>query len=85
MFIHNMCFTNFFYLFQNQSLSWYTDDPDLTPCFQKTILVWVPCLFLWVWAPLETYYILSSKTKGIPWSWKNCLKLVCINILNFFL
>ncbi|XP_066289095.1 multidrug resistance-associated protein 1-like [Branchiostoma lanceolatum] len=27
-------------------------DPDVTSCFQQTVLVWVPCLYLWIVAPL---------------------------------
>lgn len=61
---------------QNSSLSWYTDDPDLTKCFEKTVLIWIPCLFLWTFASLEVFYILHSKKRDIPWNWLNVLKLV---------
>ena len=44
--------------FWNSTLSWHTNDPDLTECFRDTILVSVPCLFLWMF--------------GVPfWAWKN--------------
>ena len=33
--------------FWNLSLTWNTNDPDLTECFRDTILVGVPCAFLW--------------------------------------
>ncbi|KAI7815048.1 ABC subfamily C member [Rhyzopertha dominica] len=72
--------------FWNSSVSWDTDDPDLTECFEQTVLVWVPCLFLWTFASLEVYYILSSKHRDIPWNWLNVLKLVltlALIILSF--
>uniref|UniRef100_A0A674E9S7 ABC-type glutathione-S-conjugate transporter n=1 Tax=Salmo trutta TaxID=8032 RepID=A0A674E9S7_SALTR len=31
--------------------TWYTDKPDLTECFQNTVLVWFPCFYLWLLAP----------------------------------
>ncbi|XP_060700646.1 ATP-binding cassette sub-family C member 3 isoform X3 [Hemiscyllium ocellatum] len=37
-----------------------TDNPDLTICFQKTILVWVPCVYLWVIFPLYFLYLRQS-------------------------
>ncbi|XP_049833464.1 multidrug resistance-associated protein 1-like [Schistocerca gregaria] len=62
--------------FWETNLTWYTEDPDLTECFQKTVLVWVPCVFLWMFSALETYYLLSSKTRNVPWNWLNATKLV---------
>uniref|UniRef100_A0A8C9T1I6 ABC-type glutathione-S-conjugate transporter n=1 Tax=Scleropages formosus TaxID=113540 RepID=A0A8C9T1I6_SCLFO len=37
--------------------TWYTPNPDLTQCFQNTILVWVPCVYLWVCAPFYCLYL----------------------------
>ena len=34
-------------LFWDSNLTWYTNEPDLTECFRDTILVGVPCAFLW--------------------------------------
>ncbi|XP_065205458.1 multidrug resistance-associated protein 1-like [Planococcus citri] len=59
---------------------WDTDDPDLTLCFEKTILVWVPCTFLWILSPLEIYHICRSKTSDIPFSLYNIAKLIAIII-----
>ncbi|GLH03628.1 Probable multidrug resistance-associated protein lethal(2)03659 [Gryllus bimaculatus] len=67
--------------FWNASVTWYTNRPDLTECFQKTVLVWAPCVFLWVFAPLETYYILNSKFRNIPWNWLNISKLFLTVVL----
>ncbi|XP_057660508.1 multidrug resistance-associated protein 1 isoform X6 [Diorhabda carinulata] len=61
--------------FWDQNLTWNTKDPEFTPCFEKTILVWIPCLFLWAFAGLEIFYIYNSKRRNIPWNWLNLLKI----------
>lgn len=58
-----------FSLFKDTNLTWYTNKPDLTECFQKTILVWVPCIFLWIFSTMEAYYLLNSKRRNIPCTW----------------
>ncbi|XP_049538588.1 multidrug resistance-associated protein 1 isoform X12 [Anopheles darlingi] len=67
--------------FWDLNLTWYTDDPDLTPCFQQTVLVWAPCAFLWVFSLLELYYLRRSPNKDIPWSFVNLSKLFLIGLL----
>ncbi|XP_050541854.1 multidrug resistance-associated protein 1 isoform X1 [Daktulosphaira vitifoliae] len=62
--------------FWDYNLSWNTTNPDLTLCFEKTILVWMPCLFLWVFSPLEVFYLVHSKFRDIPWNWLNLSKMV---------
>lgn len=57
------------------------DDPDLTKCFEQTVLVWIPCAFLWLFTLIELHYLRNSPYKNIPWSWKNVTKLG----LNIFL
>ncbi|VVC43741.1 Hypothetical protein CINCED_3A019450 [Cinara cedri] len=61
--------------FWDWSLSWNTTDPDITLCFEKTALIWTPCLFLWFFSPLEVYYLVHSKYRDIPWNWLNLAKL----------
>ncbi|XP_074036465.1 multidrug-Resistance like Protein 1 isoform X3 [Leptinotarsa decemlineata] len=61
--------------FWNQTLTWDTNDPELTKCFEKTVLVWIPCFFLWTFTSLEVFYIFNSKKRDIPWNWLNLLKL----------
>nr|CAD7261608.1 unnamed protein product [Timema shepardi] len=61
--------------FWDSNLTWYTEDPDLTSCFQKTALVWIPCAFLWALVCFEAYYILNSKFRDIPWNKLNRLKI----------
>ena len=31
---------------------WHADVPDTSVCLQKTILLWLPCSFLWLCAPI---------------------------------
>uniref|UniRef100_A0A4W4G689 ABC-type glutathione-S-conjugate transporter n=1 Tax=Electrophorus electricus TaxID=8005 RepID=A0A4W4G689_ELEEL len=45
-----------FCVFQDWNLTWYTPHPDLTQCFQHTVLVWLPCLYLWLGAPFYLVY-----------------------------
>ncbi|KAI5710679.1 hypothetical protein M8J75_010653 [Diaphorina citri] len=61
--------------FWDQNLTWNTNEPELTPCFESTVLVWTPCLFLWVFSPLEAYYLVNSKFRDIPWNLLNRSKL----------
>uniref|UniRef100_A0A8C2F591 Multidrug resistance-associated protein 1 n=1 Tax=Cyprinus carpio TaxID=7962 RepID=A0A8C2F591_CYPCA len=51
--------------------TWQTHNPDLTPCFQNTVLVWIPCLYLWLSAP---FYILYLK--------RNDRGYICMTHLN---
>uniref|UniRef100_A0A4W6C442 ABC-type glutathione-S-conjugate transporter n=1 Tax=Lates calcarifer TaxID=8187 RepID=A0A4W6C442_LATCA len=34
-----------------------TSNPDLTQCFQNTVLVWVPCIYLWLLAPFYCLHL----------------------------
>ncbi|XP_037779151.1 canalicular multispecific organic anion transporter 2-like, partial [Penaeus monodon] len=76
--------------FWDANLTWYTDTPQFTPCFERTVLVWIPCGFLWLFAPLETHYVLQSADRLVPWSWLNISKLVVsatlmtLQCLDFF-
>ncbi|XP_076346503.1 multidrug resistance-associated protein 1-like isoform X2 [Tachypleus tridentatus] len=49
-------------------LTWYSERPELTPCFQKSILVWLPCIFLWSFAPVEILRTRSCKGPSLPWT-----------------
>lgn len=35
----------------------HTDNPDLTPCFQHSLLAWVPCIYLWAALPFYLFYL----------------------------
>ncbi|KAM6175201.1 ATP-binding cassette sub-family C member 3 isoform 2-T2 [Erethizon dorsatum] len=43
--------------FWDSNLSVYTDNPDLTPCFQNSLLAWVPCIYLWAALPCYLLYL----------------------------
>lgn len=57
-------------------MTWYTKDPDFTPCFQQTALVWFPCAFLWLFTSLEIFYIKNSINRYIPYGFVNISKLM---------
>lgn len=42
---------------QDANLSLHTDTPDLTPCFQNSLLAWVPCIYLWAALPCYLVYL----------------------------
>nr|XP_029724825.1 multidrug resistance-associated protein 1-like isoform X4 [Aedes albopictus] len=67
--------------FWDQNLTWYTEDPDLTTCFQQTVLVWTPCAFLWVFSLIELYYLRNSRNRNVPWSVLNITKLAIVSTL----
>ncbi|KAF5894744.1 multidrug resistance-associated protein 1-like [Clarias magur] len=41
----------------DSNLTWNTSTPNLTKCFQHTVLVWVPCFYLWVCSPFYVLYL----------------------------
>ncbi|XP_044188627.1 multidrug resistance-associated protein 1 [Thunnus albacares] len=57
------------------NLTWHTTRPDLTQCFQHTILVWFPCVYLWTCSPLYVLYLKLRPHRGIiPLSKLCCTK-----------
>ncbi|KAK3859641.1 hypothetical protein Pcinc_034255 [Petrolisthes cinctipes] len=76
--------------FWDYELSWNTSSPDLTICFERTVLVWVPCGFLWLFLLLEISYLHRSLDRLIPWSWINVSKMITslllliLECVNFF-
>ncbi|CAL4110031.1 unnamed protein product, partial [Meganyctiphanes norvegica] len=67
--------------FWNETLTWQSEDPDFTSCFEKTVLVWVPCGFLWVFLPLECFYIHIALNRLVPWTWVNVTKIFSSAVL----
>ncbi|XP_058142363.1 multidrug resistance-associated protein 1 isoform X1 [Dasypus novemcinctus] len=49
--------------FWDWNVTWHTDSPDFTKCFQNTVLVWVPCCYLWACFPFYFLY-LSRHDRG---------------------
>ncbi|XP_043188281.1 multidrug resistance-associated protein 1-like isoform X3 [Amphibalanus amphitrite] len=67
--------------FWNTNLTWDADVPDFTPCFERTVLVWVPCGFLWLFSPVETLMVLRSNDRFIPWTVLNICKYLFASVL----
>uniref|UniRef100_T1J4L1 ABC-type glutathione-S-conjugate transporter n=1 Tax=Strigamia maritima TaxID=126957 RepID=T1J4L1_STRMM len=70
--------------FWDWSVVWETDNPDFTDCFQKTVLIWIPCGFLWICLPFEIYSVKKHRRRCIPWSPLNSMKLIlnfCLSVL----
>ncbi|KAM3916374.1 multidrug resistance-associated protein 1-like isoform 2-T3 [Leptodactylus fuscus] len=43
--------------FWDVNVTWYTENPDFTKCFQNTVLVWIPCIYLWLCFPFYFLYL----------------------------
>lgn len=56
------------YISQDTDLTWNGQWPQFTPCFQNTILLWIPCGFLWIAAPFYARQIRHHATKPRPFS-----------------
>lgn len=67
--------------FWDTELSWNSQSPDLTPCFQETAMLWAPCVLLWVVMPFELSSYKMSRFKTLPWTFLNLLKVVLLCVL----
>ena len=66
--------------FWDSNLTWYTEQPQLTPCFQSTVLVYTPALslvLLGAWDLVTCYY---SRSRTIPWSGRLIAKLILTSV-----
>ncbi|XP_062618110.1 multidrug resistance-associated protein 1-like isoform X2 [Saccostrea cucullata] len=54
--------------------TWYTEDPDFPPCFQKTVLLWVPCFYLIFLSPARVFSLTESRKPSINFTLLNILK-----------
>ncbi|XP_046577437.1 multidrug resistance-associated protein 1-like [Haliotis rubra] len=55
-------------------LTWYNTWPQFTDCFQSTVLVWVPCGWLWLTSPFYVYYLMNVTPTILSSHWKYYLK-----------
>jgi len=62
-------------VFWDLNVTWYTEDPDFTPCFQKTVLAWSPTAIFFFFAVFELRKYLQSDQRNIPWNYYNLVKL----------
>ncbi|KAF4093148.1 hypothetical protein AMELA_G00028850 [Ameiurus melas] len=56
--------------------TWRAQNPDVTPCFQNTVLIWIPCFYLWLFAPFYFLYLKSHNRGYICMSRLNKAKTV---------
>ncbi|XP_071175210.1 multidrug resistance-associated protein 1-like isoform X1 [Mytilus edulis] len=57
--------------------------PEFTDCFQQTLLVWVPCGFLWLSAPFYLYHLLNIDGVTRPHSFLSVAKTFVSGVLFF--
>ncbi|XP_061455661.1 multidrug resistance-associated protein 1-like isoform X1 [Rhineura floridana] len=43
--------------FWDWNVTWHTEYPDFTKCFQNTVLIWIPCIYLWACFPIYFVYL----------------------------
>uniref|UniRef100_K7FZT5 ATP binding cassette subfamily C member 3 n=1 Tax=Pelodiscus sinensis TaxID=13735 RepID=K7FZT5_PELSI len=60
----------------DSNISVHTDNPDLTPCFQNTILAWIPSIYLWSILPFYLLYLKRNKRGYIVLSMLSRLKTI---------
>ena len=60
--------------FWDLSVTWNTNDPDFTQCFENTVLAWVPAGFLILVTPFEVTSWQDSKCPRIPFTVLNITK-----------
>ncbi|XP_076852211.1 multidrug resistance-associated protein 1 isoform X2 [Brachyhypopomus gauderio] len=60
--------------FWDWNRTWRAPTPDLTQCFQNTVLMWIPCGYLWLCAPLYFIYLKSHDRGYICMTWLNKAK-----------
>lgn len=58
---------------------WNTTNPELTRCFQDTVLIWVPCAALFVFAVIEAFAG-QGRTLRLPWTTLNFTKIASDSI-----
>ncbi|XP_064477021.1 ATP-binding cassette sub-family C member 3-like [Ornithodoros turicata] len=59
--------------------------PVLTPCFENTVLVWIPCVFIWLAGPIELYRLAEHYRRPLGWSAIGAAKLVLSVFLILFI
>uniref|UniRef100_A0A8C7ZZ63 ABC-type glutathione-S-conjugate transporter n=1 Tax=Oryzias sinensis TaxID=183150 RepID=A0A8C7ZZ63_9TELE len=62
--------------------TWYTANPDLTQCFQNTVLVWVPCIYLWLLVPFYCLHLYCHDSGRIRMSCLCMAKMVRNRTVN---
>ena len=56
-------------------MTWYTENPELTECFNKTVMVWTPAAFLLIFCPLIIFSFTQIKSR-IEWNFYNKIRQI---------
>ncbi|KAF7705073.1 hypothetical protein HF521_020359 [Silurus meridionalis] len=62
--------------FWDLNLTLYHSNPDLTECFQLSVLPWIPCIYLWLVFPFYFTYLKLNKRDYIMMSVLNRIKTI---------
>ncbi|XP_067675078.1 multidrug resistance-associated protein 1-like [Haliotis asinina] len=63
------------------NLTWYNTWPHFTDCFQSTVLVWVPCGWLWLSSPFYFYYLVNVTPTSLSSRYNYIAKLIACSFL----
>ncbi|XP_078097039.1 multidrug resistance-associated protein 1 isoform X2 [Mustelus asterias] len=63
-------------VFWDSNQTWHTDNPDFTHCFQQTVLVWIPCIYIWICFPFYFLFLRNHDRGYIRMSLLNKVKTV---------
>ncbi len=77
--------------FQDVNVTWNTTNPDFTPCFENTILLWSACVVIWIPAIFDVYmHANSNRSSSSSWNtgWTrlglfkmfNVIVLICLQV-----
>ena len=72
------------FVFQSHELTLDTDHPDLTRCFQDTVLTWVPSAYMLLSASVKLSLYLWRGIKCTSWSKKSLLHSAKLVHLHLF-
>ncbi|XP_061089118.1 ATP-binding cassette sub-family C member 3 isoform X4 [Conger conger] len=70
--MEHFCGTSFW----DANLTLHTNTPDLTECFQMSVLSWIPCIYLWLVFPVYFLYLKKNNKGYIMMSLLNRVKTV---------
>ena len=66
--------------FWNSNLTWYTETPQFTECFQTTVLTYIPAAVFIATSIIDIYNCIHSKVRNIPWSAPLITKIVLTSL-----
>ncbi|XP_064487300.1 multidrug resistance-associated protein 1-like [Ornithodoros turicata] len=70
--------------FWDNDVTWNTEDPQLTQCFEDTVLTWIPAAVLVFFLPVKIAAIMEPKERPSPRTlllWAKGVVLVCLTIV----